>query len=103
MSLSIHGLGAAARGPTPSEDRAGGAPLRATTDPTARREARGPEGSAEAAGGVDPRLWELLSADERAFYLRSAASGPLTYGPATKVRASSTQGRQVGGRIDLRV
>jgi hypothetical protein len=102
MSLSIHGLGPSAYGLAPSEERT------RTHEPGAeqrqsRAEARGADPIAEAGNGVDVRLWELLSTDERAFYLRSAASGPLTYGPTTKASASASPGRQVGGRIDVRV
>ncbi|MEQ1856607.1 MAG: hypothetical protein ABL963_09055 [Longimicrobiales bacterium] len=106
MSLSIHGLGPGAYGPTPSDDRARSAPARGSerhpADPASRH--TDPSSKAgEATGGVDARLWELLSADERAFYLRSAASGPLTYAPTSPARGSVPPGRQVGGRIDVRV
>jgi hypothetical protein len=34
---------------------------------------------AEAPAGTDPALWSVLTGEERAFFARAAASGPLTY------------------------
>jgi hypothetical protein len=35
---------------------------------------------AEAPSGTDPELWGVLTADERAYFAKTAAMGPLTYG-----------------------
>ena len=43
---------------------------------------------AEAPPGTDPELWGVLTADERAYFAKAAASGPLTYGRvATRLNA----------------
>src|SRR5689334_11798963 len=34
---------------------------------------------AEAPAGTDPELWGVLTSEERAFFAKAAASGPLTY------------------------
>ena len=34
----------------------------------------------EAPAGTDPELWGVLTTQERAFFAKSSASGPLTYG-----------------------
>jgi len=36
----------------------------------------------EAPAGTDPALWSVLSSDERAFFAKAGAMGPLTYGRA---------------------
>lgn len=103
MSLSIPGLAGGAYHVPPSTDRAAPDAAAGERRPPARPRAVGADATdAEADHDVDPRLWALLSADERGFYLRSAASGPFTYGPASKMRGSVVPGRQVGGRIDVR-
>lgn len=56
---------------------------------------------AEAPEGTDPQLWSVLTADERTFFARARAMGPLTYGPG---RGDSSQaGPSAGGRIDIRI
>ena len=58
---------------------------RPTATPTATRTAA-PLGGAqatlptEAPAGTDPELWGVLTSQERAFFAKSSASGPLTYG-----------------------
>ena len=51
--------------------------------------------------GTDPELWSVLSADERVFFAKVGAMGPLTYG-----RMLSAQGPNApalrGGRLDVR-
>lgn len=55
----------------------------------------------EAPAGTDPQLWAVLTADERSFFSRMSASGPLTYG--RQMAASHTQAPvSRGGRIDVR-
>ena len=49
--------------------------------------------------GTDPELWKVLTADERAFFAREEAMGPLSYGHRI------TQGPTIparGGRLNLR-
>jgi len=51
--------------------------------------------------GTDPELWTILTAEERSFFSRASAMGPLTYGPGAP--ASTNAPALAGGRIDLRV
>lgn len=49
--------------------------------------------------GTDPELWKVLTADERAFFAREDAMGPLSYGH----RIASTPSMPArGGRLNLR-
>lgn len=49
--------------------------------------------------GTDPELWKVLTADERAFFAREDAMGPLSYGH----RIASTPSLPArGGRLNLR-
>ncbi len=43
-------------------------------------------------------LWDLLTADEQAFFTRQSALGPLTYGPSSGGEARAP----LGGRIDVK-
>ena len=49
--------------------------------------------------GTDPELWKVLTSDERAFFAREDAMGPLSYGH----RIASTPSLPArGGRLNLR-
>jgi hypothetical protein len=52
--------------------------------------------------GTDPELWSVLSQDERAFFARLGAMGPLTYGRVlqTGVRPEAAVAR--GARLDVK-
>jgi hypothetical protein len=83
-------------GPTGGARPAAGAQAEAVRTPAARPQAPAaalrPQqplaGAAATAGalpaeppaGTDPALWSVLTGDERAFFAKAAASGPLTYG-----------------------
>jgi hypothetical protein len=56
--------------------------------------------AALAPAGADPALWSVLTADERAYFERVQALGPITYGPNSSPAAPAAR---VGGRIDLKV
>ena len=56
---------------------------------------------AEAPPGTDPALWSVLTGEERAFFARARAMGPLTYGPGSS--NDSIPGVRLGGRIDVKV
>ena len=49
--------------------------------------------------GTDPELWKVLTADERAFFAREDAMGPLSYGHRI-AQGPSLPSR--GGRLNLR-
>jgi hypothetical protein len=74
--------------PTPPPTRTPEAPAR-------------PEAAAGAPEGVDPKLWSVLTTEERAFFQRSRARGPLTYGPSSDSRGPAAP--PAGGRLDIRV
>lgn len=58
----------------------------------------------EAPPGTDPELWAVLSSDERAFFSRVGAMGPLTYGYVMQTGQMPTQAPAArGGRLDVRV
>ena len=63
---------------------------------------------AEAPAGTDPELWGVLTADERAYFAKAAATGPLTYGRVAS-RLNALNGLQQaappaarGVRLDVR-
>ncbi len=49
--------------------------------------------------GTDPELWKVLTADERAFFARDEAMGPLSYG--TRIAQNPSMPSR-GGRLNLR-
>ncbi len=56
---------------------------------------------AEAPPGTDPALWNVLTTEERAFFSKTAALGPLTYGKI-KNATLPTPPAMRGGRLDVR-
>jgi hypothetical protein len=56
----------------------------------------------EAPPGTDPALWSILSADERSFFAKSQAMGPLTYGRKMAQRMEPPMPAVRGGRLDIR-
>lgn len=102
--MSIHGVGGPAQipvqprepGPSPEHDR--------VSEHASTAEVEAPPASlgiaALAPPGTDPALWSVLTADERAYFERVQALGPITYGPNSSPAAPAAR---VGGRIDLKV
>jgi hypothetical protein len=70
--------------------------------PAATRPARTPAGPGDAPREAAPAaihsLWDVLTADERAFFAEQAAIGPLTYGPGS-ARADAAPA-PTGQRLD---
>lgn len=56
---------------------------------------------AEAPAGTDPALWNVLTTEERAFFSKSAALGPLTYGKIKNATLPAPPAMR-GGRLDVR-
>ena len=56
---------------------------------------------AEAPPGTAPTLWSVLTADERTFFAKTAALGPLTYG-RIKAAQNATPPTARGVRLDVR-
>jgi hypothetical protein len=119
MSLTINSS-IAMRTPAPSSS--GTAPLRdqnvrphgapgatpaATTFPAAvRPQVAGPGSSSalpvQPPPGTDPELWSVLSAEERGFFAKIGAMGPLTYGRVMNNQSAPTVPAVRGGRLDIR-
>jgi len=52
--------------------------------------------------GTDPALWSVLSSDERAFFAKAGAMGPLTYGKALREMNGQQLPAFRGGRLDVK-
>lgn len=57
----------------------------------------------EAPAGTDPALWSILSGEERAFFAKSGAMGPLTYGRAFSEMKTAQLPANRGGRLDVKI
>ena len=53
--------------------------------------------------GTDPALWSVLSGEERAFFAKAGAMGPLTYGRAIQDMKQSQLPASRGGRLDVKI
>lgn len=53
--------------------------------------------------GTDPALWSVLSGEERAFFAKAGAMGPLTYGRALSELKSAQLPVARGGRLDVKI
>jgi hypothetical protein len=81
-----------------------GTPASSSTT-TARLIAAAQNGTAaQAPEGTDPKLWSILTSEERAFFARSATSGPLTYTKIMMPNRTATPSAPAvrGGRVDVR-
>jgi hypothetical protein len=58
---------------------------------------------AEPPPGTDPALWSVLSGEERAFFAKAGAMGPLTYGRALTEMRSAQLPVARGGRLDVKI
>ncbi len=56
----------------------------------------------EAPEGTDPALWSVLSGEERAFFAKAGAMGPLTYGRAIREMTGVQPPATRGGRLDVK-
>jgi hypothetical protein len=56
---------------------------------------------AEAPAGTDPSLWSVLTTEERTFFAKTAAMGPLTYGRIKAVTNPAPPAAR-GVRLDVR-
>ena len=52
--------------------------------------------------GTDPELWNVLSADERAYFAKLGAMGPLTYGRILSGQQPTPAPVSRGGRLDVK-
>lgn len=76
------------------------APLRPQAPITGGANAQGAV-PAEPPAGTDPALWSVLTSEERQFFAKTAAMGPLTYG---RIKAATTPAPAAprGVRLDVR-
>lgn len=58
---------------------------------------------AEPPPGTDPALWSVLSGEERAFFAKAGAMGPLTYGRAFQEMKTAQLPASRGGRLDVKI
>jgi hypothetical protein len=66
--------------------------------------AKAPQGvPVEPPPGTDPALWSVLSGEERAFFAKAGAMGPLTYGRALQDMKASQLPASRGGRLDVKI
>jgi hypothetical protein len=56
----------------------------------------------EAPEGTDPALWSVLSSEERAFFAKAGAMGPLTYGRVIREMTGVQPPAARGGRLDVK-
>ena len=57
----------------------------------------------QAPPGTDPELWSVLSAEERVFFAKLGAMGPLTYGRVLSQAQQPPAPGARGGRLDVKV
>jgi hypothetical protein len=58
--------------------------------------------SADAPPGVDQELWSVLTKEERGFFVKAGAMGPLTYGRFTPAQTPTPAPIVRGGRLDIK-
>jgi len=58
--------------------------------------------SAQAPDGVDQDLWSVLSKEERSFFVKAGAMGPLTYGRFSSGQGPTQAPLVRGGRLDIK-
>lgn len=56
----------------------------------------------QAPPGTDPDLWSVLSQDERAYFARLGAMGPLSYGRVLSGQVQPQQALSRGARLDVK-
>jgi hypothetical protein len=52
--------------------------------------------------GTDPELWSVLTNDERTYFAKLGAMGPLTYGRVLSGHLQPTTPHVRGGRLDVK-
>jgi hypothetical protein len=112
--MSIYGIGGANIGRVPGQmpsqvggrppvqPPATGAPSQAPKPNAASVGKPAPGVPVEAPEGTDPALWSVLSNEERAFFAKAGAMGPLTYGKALREMSGTPLPANRGGRLDVK-
>lgn len=95
--------------PNGTQPTTGGTPR--TTTPTQAPAPAAAKGSAPAAAnavpvqppqGTDPALWSVLTQDERTYFAKLGAMGPLTYGRVLSGQMPTQAPMARGGRLDVK-
>ena len=94
-----HGSTTAARQHAVTAPPALPVPVQPLAAPGAPREAS----AAAAPPGTDAALWNVLSEQERAFFAKVGAMGPLTYGRVLTGEITPPGSTLRGGRLDFKV
>lgn len=58
--------------------------------------------STQAPDGVDQDLWSVLTKDERSYFVKAGAMGPLTYGRFSSGQGPTQAPLVRGGRLDIK-
>lgn len=58
--------------------------------------------STQAPDGVDQDLWSVLTKEERSFFVKAGAMGPLTYGRFSSGQGPAQAPLVRGGRLDIK-
>jgi hypothetical protein len=79
-----------------------------TSGPLAPQAPAAPKGAmaavpSEPPPGTDPALWSILSSEERGFFAKAGAMGPLTYGRAFTDMKTAQMPANRGGRLDIKI
>src|SRR4051812_49117236 len=53
--------------------------------------------------GTDPALWSVLSSEERGYFAKAGAMGPLTYGRVMQELKANPLPASRGGRLDVKI
>ena len=79
--------------------------VQAPTAPPSPNAAQAPGATVptQAPAGTDPELWSVLSAEERVFFAKLGAMGPLTYGRVLSQAQQTSAPTARGGRLDVKV
>ncbi len=112
--MAIHGINGAYGSPALTQgprrragsDDARGEAVRRAAQPAAdeafaSRRASTDTVPADAPRGTDPALWSVLTSEERSFFAKARAMGPLTYGPGRARGGAAAV--LLGGRLDVKV
>jgi hypothetical protein len=79
------------------------APVTTPATPAAERSQAAPLAvPAQPPPGTDPDLWSVLSNDERTYFAKLGAMGPLTYGRVLSGQVQPQQAVSRGARLDVK-
>jgi len=98
------------RTPAPASEPAANEPAAAAASPKNLADAIKHDADARAAqvnsptapDGVDQDLWSVLTKDERSFFVKAGAMGPLTYGRFSATQTPTPAPIVRGGRLDIK-